>query len=691
LACYGFASSGAVFSVTDTNDDGGPGTLRVRIEQANASTNPGLNQINFAIPGTGPFRIAIGDSITNEFTPLPPITSRVVIDGYSQSGAKSNTLAKGDNAVLMIELDGTFGGSAAPGLYILGGSCTVRGLVINRFEGPGIRVGGAGGNIIEGNFIGTDVTGTQVLGNQGGGILAISSSNLIGGATSDKRNLISGNVGDGIEIHGGVNLVQNNLIGTDSTGAPGLANSGDGILIAGADNRVGGLPGEPANTIAFNQGHGVVITNGPGNAILGNSIYSNALSGISLGGGSGTTNDPLDTDSGPNNFQNYPLLTSAVASNGIVIAGLLASAPTSRFRIELFSTPGGRCNGEGQQFLGALTDVRTDPSGNATFATNIPVSAQPGDTISATATDPAGNTSEFSPCQSVIIPPSITGQPVSITNLAGTTAVFMLTVAGTSPFTYQWRFNGASLSGANGPVLSLTNVQVGDAGPYTVVVSNSAGSVTSQVATLTVLAPPFITAQPQSQSILERSGTVFSVTATGTAPLSYQWQFNGGNIGGATGSALVLTNVLVSQAGNYRVVVTNVAGSVTSVVAILTVSPVLRGSWSGPLTKCCGFTGTLEAYIVLRGSFSVTNQGGVKVPSTVVKFYVSTNSILDPGDRQVGKAAWPALAPHATRTMRFRGNLPPGMIATGNYLFAVVDATHRVSAADIVVPFGVIP
>src|SRR5205823_8750816 len=111
-----------------------------------------------------------------------------------------------------------------------------------------------------------------------------------------------------------------------------------------------------------------------------------------------------------------------------------------------------------------------------------------------------------------------------------TTALFNVSANGTAPLGYQWQFNGASLAGANTPSLTISNVQpVADEGSYTVVVTNSAGAITSAVATLTVLVPPSITAQPQSRTNISGTTAVFNVSASGAGPLSYQWQLNGGN------------------------------------------------------------------------------------------------------------------------------------------------------------------
>lgn len=142
---------GATFTVTNTND-AGPGSLRQAILDANASA--GLDTIDFNIPGAGPHTIRPASD-------LPTITDSVIIDGYTQPAAvpNSNPITTGSNAVLKIELDGTNAGDRANGLFITGGNSVVRGLVINRFR-EGIVLGTNGGNVVEGNFIGTDPTGT---------------------------------------------------------------------------------------------------------------------------------------------------------------------------------------------------------------------------------------------------------------------------------------------------------------------------------------------------------------------------------------------------------------------------------------------------------------------------------------------------------------------------------------------------
>ena len=217
-----------------------------------------------------------------------------------------------------------------------------------------------------------------------------------------QRNLISGNNGDGIELAGGLNKVQGNLIGVERDGSTIIGGSDVGVKIFSAKNTVGGTEPGAANTIAFNLEDGVGL-NGfastAGNRILSNSIFENDL-GIDLGGDGRTLNDPKDRDSGPNTLQNFPVLTSVKTSEvgTTTIDGTLDSTPSTRkkkrsFTIQFFSSPPGE--DEGKTFLGQ-TKVRTNRQGKASFSFELTRTFPGGDLITATATGPGGNTSEFS-------------------------------------------------------------------------------------------------------------------------------------------------------------------------------------------------------------------------------------------------------------------------------------------------------
>ncbi len=268
-----------------------------------------------------------------------------------------------------------------------------------------------GANRVIGNFIGIDVNGATPLSNPGNGVWTQGVNNTIA------NNLISGNTGNSIDIYGvaisnssaNTTTVQGNLIGVARDGVASAGNGGHGVWIYNSDaNIVGGAGYATANTIAFNRGKGVVVSRGwastTGNRILGNSIHSNGSLGIDLGNNGVTLNDATDSDTGPNNLQNFPIITGFASSGGnVLLTGTLTSTASSTFRLEFFAND--TCDpsryGEGRVFLG-YHNVTTNGSGRANFGISLPNPS--GKRIfTATATDPDGNTSEFSMC----VPPSI--------------------------------------------------------------------------------------------------------------------------------------------------------------------------------------------------------------------------------------------------------------------------------------------
>jgi hypothetical protein len=184
-------------------------------------------------------------------------------------------------------------------------------------------------------------------------------------------------------------------------------------------------------------------------------------------------------------------------------------------------------------------------------------------------------------------PPAIITQPQNQTVVAGSNATFSIFAQGTPPLNYQWYKDGIEIFAATNPVYTINAVGAANVGDYFVTVANTLSSVTSIVATLTVRFPPSIVQQPQSRSIFVGSNTVFSVTASGDAPLGYQWYFANSPILAATNATLNLTSVLPGQSGDYYVVVSNAFGLATSAIATLTVSPCvaapsgLIASWKG--------------------------------------------------------------------------------------------------------------
>jgi hypothetical protein len=294
--------------------------------------------------------------------------------------------------------------------------------IISGNGGPGIAVVSTASAVtIQNNYIGTDVSGTAAVGNTNGIEVSSNASGLnilIGGSPYTEGNLISGNqelgvlLGQGATVHG-------NWIGTlpeDGLGA--LGNGTDGILVKGPDNEIGGFGF--FNTIAFNGGHGVAVISESGsatkNSILMNSIHDNGGLGIAIDEGAVIPNDSQDPDAGDNNRQNYPLLTSAVADPVAIqttFTGKLNSTPGTVFTVEFFSNascdPSGY--GEGHRWVKRIT-VTTDVSGNAALLAVFPSTIfDTANFITATATDPAGNTSEFSNCIQVTEAASITPTP----------------------------------------------------------------------------------------------------------------------------------------------------------------------------------------------------------------------------------------------------------------------------------------
>lgn len=515
----------ATFVVTNTGD-GGAGSLRQAILDSNAT--PGVDMIAFNI-NSGQQTIAPTSS-------LPDISDPVVIDGTTQPGFAGRPL---------IELSAAnYSGLPNRGvLHITGGGTTVRGLIINRFRDPGIAILTVGGNRIEGNYIGTDATGSAATNCSGTGI-AINNApnNVIGGTTPSSRNVISGTSSHAISVFGGGgngniiqgnyigtdaagtarlgnfsgiylgtsnntvggtfpgarniisagvyagivmqvdetsgNVIQGNYIGTDVSGTVNLGNTDYGIAIFGSSNNnviggtraaarnvisgngwgvsiakditydrspssnviqgnyigvaadgatplgnrvrgvrlagalnttVGGASTDAGNVIAFTgpagdngAGTGLEVLGGAGNSIRGNFIFSNSRLGVDLDSDGVTPNDPGDGDAGGNNRQNFPLITSVVSDPAqTVIAGTINSTANTTFAVDFYSNaacdPAG--SGEGARPFGSSsTSVTTDSNGNGSFNSTLPAPLPAGRVITATATDPAGNTSEYSPC-----------------------------------------------------------------------------------------------------------------------------------------------------------------------------------------------------------------------------------------------------------------------------------------------------
>jgi parallel beta-helix repeat protein len=287
-------------------------------------------------------------------------------------------------------------------------------IAANAYQGVAILGTGTNLNVVAGNYIGTNAAGTAALGNGNNGvwILQGAEDNQIGtnGTDADaarEGNIISGNSFSGVTItDAGTsgNLIAGNRIGTDVTGQTALPNGEYGVNIAnGAQNDTIGGSVALSNTIAFNSWAGVVVgssgadTTTTGNSIRANAIFANGALGIDLGNDGVSGNQLGGPFSGPNDFQNYPVITTASPGTSTIVNGTFNGAANTTFTLDFYSSPAPDPSGygQGQAYLGSLT-VTTDSAGNASFSVTFPIETTENEWITATATDPDGNTSEFS-------------------------------------------------------------------------------------------------------------------------------------------------------------------------------------------------------------------------------------------------------------------------------------------------------
>ncbi len=538
-----------------TNSEGDPEvTLRSAMLEAMASPDPDyVFTINFDIPGVGPHVIDV-----NYFLPEPEMP--LIIDGYSQPGASANTLAlnEGNNAIIMVELDGSSSGGAI-GLNLLGGNATVKGVALHSF-GSGIGIDEAGGNSIQGCFIGTDASGAAL--GDAIGIAIGTGNNLVGGSAPADHNVITGEIvvtgtpadsniirnnyigldatgastagpgtislrdgaqhtvidsnvvsgtyrgvemtGSGTSYNtvtncllgtdysgivpmstgligvyltdnadyntiGGIdagnviaswtyrgividgasnNTIQGNWIGTDrdTTVDMGISNEAVHLLTGASENLIGGTSAGEGNVIVYSNGDAVRLSDdaGTGNAILGNLIHGNGY-GIDLDPDGVNVNDALDTDTGPNNLQNAPDMTNVnITSNDTHIEGVLNSEGSKTYRVEFFAnqTIDNDNLGQGEILIG-YGDFTTDASGHAAIDIHFGLEITPGYYVTATATDPDNNTSEFSNAlraTSDVYFPDIDVSPVTVELTVNPTQMLdaNITIANTGNLSLDW-------------------------------------------------------------------------------------------------------------------------------------------------------------------------------------------------------------------------------------------------------------
>jgi hypothetical protein len=392
----------------------------------------------------------------------------------------------------------TAAGDASVTNTLVGGTTPGAGNVISGNVFDGIFIGSftTTGTTVQGNRIGTSADGMTAIPNGGDGIhIDLGNNNVIGGSASGAGNIISGNGkvasglgrGNGISVGSVNNVIKGNLIGTDATGIGPLPNLDNGIA-GGRNTIVGGTGAGEGNVIAFNGLNGIIINGAltTGNTYRGNSIFSNGTLaspftsslGIDLGPAGPTANDAGDADTGANNLQNFPIITSVVAGGSSTnVKGSLNSSASSSFNLDFYRNsacdPSG--NGEGEHLIGS-TLVTTDAQGNANFDITFAVSTGSSELLTTTATDQSGNTSEFSPCAAVGLVGLSIGDVSAVEGDSGTTN-FSFPVTLQSAATQDVAVTFATQVGSAVPGVDF----VATSGTVTIAAGQTSGQIVVQV------------------------------------------------------------------------------------------------------------------------------------------------------------------------------------------------------------------
>ena len=420
-------------------------------------------------------------------------------------------------------------GARGPGISIetsnntIGGTVAGAGNVISGFDGAGIQIQGlpiaaASGNLIQGNFIGTQADGATPLPNTGDGVVVIPVNNASGA-----------------------------------------------FLPGGVNNVIGGIAGGAGNVIAFNGGNGVNLgrsvlttqTSGTGISIQSNSIYSNGKLGIDLGDNGPTANDAGDGDTGDNGRQNFPVITLVTnTGTSVIVTGTLNSRPSGTYRLEFFDSAAFDASGfgEGVRFIGSA-NVTTDAAGNASFSSTFQVVVPATHIVTATATDAQGNTSEFSGRQ----PNGSVGETANL--VVGIVDSPDPVVAG-QPITYTVSVNNAGPNAATNVILNVTlpsglKLQPGSLGTFSQIGATVIGSIgtiaagataTAQIVVVpslvgTLTSSVKVSSDQQDTDAANNTANV-STTVNPAADLSIQMVSSGGpvNVGGGVAYTIIVTN-----------------------------------------------------------------------------------------------------------------------------------------------------
>lgn len=605
--------------------------------------------------------------------------------------------------------NGTDGVQVKASAVTIGGATSAAGNLISGNAAAGISVSSGGDSaVIVGNQIGTNQAVTSALANGTSGIiLAGVSSVAIGGTTQASQNVISGNTVDGIQVTGtgGSDLIQSNFIGTDSNGVAVIGNGVWGISVEGPNNvSIGGVTSTTANTILFNGASAVGVTGGvgikagAGNQIQFNSISQNTGLGIDLGEDGLTLNSGGSPHSGPNRLQNFPVLQSALSGPAsTAISGTLDAAPNSSFILQFFSNSvaDGSGYGEGKVFLGS-SPVTTDAAGSGLFTATVPVHVNAGQFISATATDPSGNTSEFSldlvasnAATDLAITITASPEPVQV----GQNLTYTITVTNNGP------------SPATGVTVtdtlpsSVTFVSATTPGGTT---AFSAGTVTANLGTLTALPPGNST----TVTIIVKPNVPGQVLNTATVS-SNEGDTNSAN-DSATATSTVIASadldlklkglpspVLLGQNLTYTLTVTNKGPSTaTGVTAIDTlpanVTFVSANTTQGLISRVGNVITVDIGSITLNGATTIT----IVVKPTATGLLTDTASVsateTDPVSANNGATVITQVNPSADLAVGITASPTPGLVGQP-YTYVVTVTNNGQSDATSVSVVDTLP
>ena len=516
------------------------------------------------------------------------LSQPVVIDGRTQPGFVGTPI---------IELNGN--GLAANGLVLTGGNSIVRGLVINRFGGSGMLLQTNGGNVVEGNYIGTNTAGAAALPNSSHGIAVSSANNLIGGPTAAARNVISGNQGNGIRLESPAataNRLQGNYVGLNATGTAALANvdpTGGVLLFNGATaNLIGGAEAGAGNVISGNAQRGIMISGGtasPDNVIQGNLVGTNPTGMVGLSNGTGieVVNAPRTIIGGPGTARN--VISGNQASFGISLRASTTDAVVVNNYIGL--------NAAGTGAIPNRTGLSI--SNNSDDTTVGGATAGLGNVIS-------GNTDFGILVSTASIRTRIFG------NLIGTNATGTLPVANGT---------GIFVSGVSGTIIGGSTVAARN-----VVSGNTASGILLSSETGTLIRGNYIGVRADGGAAIPNGGDGVRLTAGATGNSIGSAQSGGGNlISGNTGNGISLSattvngnEILGNRIGTDDLSTTSIPNGLhgisisdASANIIGGVAPAARNVISGNLQNGVSISGAAATGNLIASNFIGTNGSGM--------------------------------------------------------------------------------